>query len=36
VRVGISAGLVHKYSGPPVAAGVSVLTVQNFLALMVT
>jgi len=36
VRVGILAGFVHEYSGPPVAAGASVVTVQNFLALMVT
>jgi hypothetical protein len=33
---GIFAGLVHEYSGPPVTAGASVLTVQNFLALTVT
>jgi len=36
VRVGIFAGLVHEYSGPPVAAFASVLIVQNFLALMIT
>jgi len=36
VRVGIFAGLVHEYSGPPAAAGARVLTVQNFLALMIT
>lgn len=36
MRIGIFAGLIHEYSGPPVAAGASVLTIQNFLALRVT
>ena len=36
MRVGIFAESVHEYSRPAVTAGVSVLTVQNFLTLMVT